>query len=82
MAGWTPLERQRSMPAGERSKYLFTGATARIPLNEVVRRGIGAEALICENLHSVRFTADGDHRDAFMEMFDGFAAAMRTAAAM
>lgn len=80
LAGWTPLERQRSMPAAERSKYLFTGATARIPLDsDSRRRGVGAEALICENLHSVRFTADGDHRDSFMEMFNGFAAAMKVA---
>ena len=80
LAGWTPLERQRSMPASERAKYLFTGATARIVLpDESPRRRIPAEALICENLHSVRFTAEGDHRDAFMEMFNGFAVAMRSA---
>ncbi|MGH7026607.1 hypothetical protein [Brevundimonas sp.] len=77
LAGWTPLERQRSMPGAERGKYLFTGSTARIVLPDTApRRRIPAEALVCENLHSVRFTAEGDHRDAFMEMFNGFAAAM------
>lgn len=78
VAGWTPLQAQRSMVASERSKYLFTGPTSLIPLSaeEARRAPMGAEGVICENLHSVRFGDDGTARDAFTEMFDAFALGM------
>ena len=79
VAGWSPAHKQRSMAASEKSKYYLSGPTALIPTDRsfsAIEPPPSAEALICENLHSVRFGADGGSRDAFMEAFEGFVLAM------
>lgn len=81
VAGWTPPAQQRSLSASERAKYYLSGPTSRIPVagGDAGLTPAGAEALICENLHSVRFAADGGSRDAFMEAFNAFTLAMDSA---
>lgn len=80
LAGWSRLDAQRSMPASQRNKYYLSGPSALAgELPGASAAEAFPEALICENLHSVRFSASGDFRDAFMDAFQGFGAAMKEA---
>jgi hypothetical protein len=77
VCSWFELESLSSLTASERSKLYVTGPptllqqTTAHPANS--RRG---EGLVCENMHSVRLRASGDHKSSFMETFFAFCRAM------
>lgn len=73
LCGWSEAEVLSSMPLSERSKLYVTGPSA------VLQRGGGrtidtgdGSGIVCENLHSVRLRASGNHGAPFMEVFSQF----------
>ncbi len=82
LAGWFAADRLTAMPARERGKLVVTGPPMLIdPRPDVAaprdpaRR---AEGIVCENLHSVRFSGAGLRR-GFLDVFTDFAARMAQA---
>jgi glycosyltransferase involved in cell wall biosynthesis len=76
LCGWSPLERLTSLAASQRAKLLVTGPTALLqqpPAGPKSGRG-----LVCENLHSVRFSSAGDFKADFTHVFGGFCADQAT----
>ena len=75
VAGWFGPERLTSMIASQRAKLVAAGPPTLLqapPLEpDLADRG----GLVCENMHSVRLTASGDHRSGFMAIFEDFCAA-------
>lgn len=74
VCSWLEPESLTSLVASERSKLVVTGppfllqrSVAREPANDAV-------GLVCENMHSVRLRASGDHKSAFMDIFFAFCA--------
>lgn len=77
---WMPERRLSALVPSQRAKVLVTGPS--FLLSRVERatdhpptRG----GLVCENLHSVRLRASGDHGRPFMETFRAFAALLAAA---
>lgn len=74
VAGWMPAERLRSMPSSQRDKLYVTGPSTVLtprPSGEQLQSG-----LVCENLHSVRLSANGATRGGFMSAFGRFCASL------
>ena len=73
VAGWCEAPYLTSLAASERSKLYVSG-----PPMVLNKPGSGAKGgsvsggLVCENLHSARLRATGDHGKSFMETFDRF----------
>jgi hypothetical protein len=78
LCGWSEAPVLSAMPMSERSKLLVTG-----PSTILQRQGRGKShpggggGIVCENLHSVRLRATGDHASSFMDIFHQFCAAFR-----
>lgn len=74
VCSWFEAESLTSLIASERSKLYVTGPPF------LLQRSVGAEAsvdvggLVCENMHSVRLRASGDHKTSFMDIFFAFCA--------
>ena len=77
LCGWFGVRHQKSMLPSQRPKLVVTGPTAslltRPPEADQLRSEIG---LVCENLHSVRFTAGDASPQTFLTTFDAFCEAM------
>lgn len=74
VCGWADASRLTSLAASQRDKLIVAGPTSL--LQQPFRgRKIG-RGMICENLHSVRFSASGDFKADFMSVFSGFCASM------
>lgn len=77
VCGWFEGAALNSLTASERSKLYVTGPSTllqqRIGASEAPPSGGG---LICENMHSVRLRASGDHKASFMNIFFAFCARM------
>lgn len=77
---WLPPDQLSAMAPAERAKVYVTGPQM---LLQETRPGPDhppvAGGLVCENLHSVRLRASGDHGTPFMETFAGFCDHLRRA---
>lgn len=77
VCGWFDSASLTSLIASQRSKLYVTG-----PPTLLQHRGSGAvqpredSGLVCENMHSVRLRASGDHKTSFMEIFQAFCATL------
>lgn len=71
LASWMPGERMTSMPWRERDKVFLTGPGLMLQQPKVAP-ATPAQGIVCENLHSVRLSANGDFRPAFMADFGHF----------
>lgn len=71
ICGWLEPEALTSLIASERSKLHVTGPPTLLQ-RPGSRPSDRQDGLICENMHSVRLNASGDHRASFMEMFFAF----------
>lgn len=77
ICGWFEESALTSLTASERSKLYVTG-----PSTLLQRSGLAPDhpaqsgGLVCENLHSVRLRASGDHQTSFMGIFFAFCAEM------
>lgn len=73
VCGWQAPNTLTAMAPSQRSKLYVTGPSA---LLQVPRRGPEHPpvngGMVCENLHSVRLTATGNHRAVFMDIFFEF----------
>ena len=75
ICAWQPEDHLTALTASERPKLRITGPPTVLhqipfhPNSEEMKGG-----LVCENLHSVRLHASGDHRGSFMEIFEEFCA--------
>lgn len=77
VCGWCEARYLTSLAASERPKLYVSGPP--MVLNRAA--GIGNKpgrrgGLVCENLHSVRLRATGDHGKSFMDTFERFCAAL------
>ena len=73
LAGWRPAHLQTALPLDGRDRYVNVGPATAIAVPNLLRATVQeAEGLICENLHSARFSQKGELRDVFMEALSGF----------
>lgn len=75
VCSWLERPALTSLVASERAKIYCTGPS--LLLQRPPRRGVAAATgMVCENMHSVRLRATGDHKASFMEIFFDFCRAM------
>jgi hypothetical protein len=74
VCSWFEPESLTSMVASERSKLVVTGPPFLLHRPVERRAGDRAGGLVCENMHSVRLRASGDHKTSFMDIFFAFCA--------
>jgi len=72
LCGWSVPERLTAMADSQRDKLLVTGPTSL--LQRPVLGPKSGRGIVCENLHSVRFSAAGDFKADFVEVFGEFCA--------
>lgn len=75
VCGWLDSASLTSLSASQRSKLFVTGPPTLLQshgrsLNHPPQKG----GLVCENLHSVRLRASGDHKSSFMSIFFAYCA--------
>ena len=78
VCSWFEAPALTSLIASQRSKLYVTGPPTL--LQQPAKRAISAapaRGLVCENMHSVRLRASGDHKASFMNIFLGFCAKLR-----
>lgn len=83
VCGWCDPSALRSLAPSERSKLYVTGPS--IILNQLWKTKVepaadqlsADEGLVCENMHSVRLSAQGDFKAQFLEIFMAFCARLR-----
>jgi hypothetical protein len=73
ICSWFEREALSSLIASERSKLYVTGPSTLLqrPADKAEVTS-GAAGLVCENMHSVRLRASGDHKASFMDIFFAF----------
>ena len=77
VCSWFEPQSLSSLTASERSKLYVTGPPTLLQQTSAhPDKSPGTEGLVCENMHSVRLRASGDHKSSFMETFQAFCAAM------
>jgi hypothetical protein len=73
VCGWFEAESLTSQTAAERAKLYVTGPPTLLQRaagnSQITPHGGG---LVCENMHSVRLRASGDHKTSFMDIFFAF----------
>jgi hypothetical protein len=74
VCGWMEGSALTSMVASERAKLVVTGPPTLLQPPGSFPAEPQASGLICENMHSVRLRASGDHKADFMQIFFDFAA--------
>lgn len=74
VCGWMEAPAMTSMVASERAKLVVTGPPTLLQSRGSFPAEPQASGLVCENMHSVRLRASGDHKAAFMNIFFAFAA--------
>lgn len=75
VCGWFPAERMTSLHPTQQSKLYVTGPQSvllRPPPPTARNPGESRPGLVCENMHSLRFTADVERRGDFMTSFAQF----------
>lgn len=75
VCGWFDASALTSLAASQRAKLYVTGPPSLLlrPRRDA-RPGDSRGGLVCENLHSVRLRASGDHKSSFMAIFLTFCA--------
>ena len=74
ICGWFEAEALTSLTVSQRAKLLVTGPPTLLQARPKRSAATGAGGLVCENMHSVRLRASGDHKAAFMDIFFSFCA--------
>ncbi|MEL6584469.1 MAG: hypothetical protein AAFQ36_11610, partial [Pseudomonadota bacterium] len=78
VCGWFDRARLSSLTATERGKLCVTGPpTVLSKLIKHPNHPPPGGGIVCENMHSVRLVASGNHRAGFMDIFFEFCAAQR-----
>jgi hypothetical protein len=75
--GWFEAASLTSLTASQRAKLYVSGPSILLQARATSRPSAPETGLICENLHSVRLRASGDHKASFMDIFFAFCARMR-----
>ena len=75
LCGWCEAPALTSLAPSERPKLYVSGPpmVLNLPGSDSRREAVSG-GLVCENLHSARLKATGDHGKSFMENFDRFCA--------
>lgn len=77
ICGWAPPNALTSLTASQRSKLYVAGPPTLLQKPPSTPEQTKATSgLVCENMHSVRLRASGDHKSSFMDIFFEFCAAM------
>jgi hypothetical protein len=77
VCSWFEAQSLNSLIASERSKLFVTGPTTLLQRPAHQADGSSeAGGLVCENMHSVRLRASGDHKTSFMDIFFSFCGEM------
>lgn len=74
VCGWSDQSRLTSLAPSQRDKLIVTGPTSL--LQQPLRTRKSGRGMVCENLHSVRFSASGDFKADFMFVFAEFCESM------
>jgi hypothetical protein len=74
VCSWFEAESLTSLTASERSKLYVTGPSFLLQRPAASEASEEVGGLVCENMHSVRLKASGDHKSSFMEIFFAFCA--------
>jgi hypothetical protein len=75
LCGWSKADFLTSMIASERSKLYVTGPQSLLQMRSARAMNApstGNGGLVCENLHSVRFSVEGERREVFIDDFLSF----------
>lgn len=75
VCGWCDGEHLTAMSPSERSKLYVTGPQVLLqsrPALAIDAPTPGNGGIVCENLHSVRFTTEAGRQTAFIDEFEGF----------
>ena len=73
VCSWFEADALNSLTASERSKLYVTGPAFLLQSSTKSATPDGS-GLVCENMHSVRLKASGDHKTSFMDVFFAFCA--------
>lgn len=76
VCGWLEAPALTSLIASERAKLYVTGPPTLLQMPGQTPSTAQDCGLVCENMHSVRLRASGDHKAAFMDIFFAFSAAL------
>lgn len=76
VCGWFDQATLTSLTASERAKLYVSGPPTLLQRRHRTHEHGMTSGLVCENLHSVRLRASGDHKTSFMEIFFAFCAKM------
>ena len=78
VCGWLDPGALTAMASSQRSKLYVTGPSTllQVPRRNADHPAVDGHGMVCENMHSVRLTATGNHRAAFMDIFFDFCADM------
>jgi hypothetical protein len=75
VCSWFAIDALTSLSASQRAKLYVAGPPTLLRRKAPTRQEpIQSGGLVCENLHSVRLRASGDHRSSFMEIFFAYCA--------
>lgn len=74
ICSWFDRPALTSMVASERAKLYVSGPPTLLYKAGDQSSGIIGSGMICENMHSVRFSATGDHKTSFMDIFTAYCA--------
>lgn len=74
VCGWSDAGHLRSLAPSQQGKLVVTGPSSL--LQAPFRGSRSGRGMVCENLHSVRFSASGDFKADFMSVFRSFCASM------
>ena len=73
VCGWFEPDLLTSLIASERSKLVVTGPPTLLQVpSATAGHPPRSGGFVCENLHSVRLRASGDHKSSFMDIFSAF----------
>lgn len=72
VCGWCAPERLAALAPSQQAKLLVTGPTALLQQPPATPKS--GRGLVCENLHSVRFSSAGDFKADFVSVFRDFCA--------
>lgn len=76
LCGWSPPECLTSLAGSQRGKLLVTGPTSLLQPPQAGPKS--ARGIVCENLHSVRFSTAGDFKTDFAKVFAALCADQAT----
>jgi hypothetical protein len=72
VCGWFEAGSLTSLTASQRAKLYVTGPPTLLQARPRTPNLEAGDGLVCENLHSVRLRASGDHKTSFMDVFFAF----------